>query len=143
MSRMTLSDRIAIEAGIYAKLSLKEIARKIRRSPRCVSEEIRRNSTIVAGFYAAGKNAIISAGTARNSTVRACAAHLQTGPVSDGAIHRMSATSAETAEYARWSGRTTSRSRQTPWQSGAMPKLEASRKQTLWSWKLWMHSFLR
>ena len=92
---------------------------------------------------AAGKNAIISAGTARNSTVRACAAHLQTGPVSDGAIHRMSATSAETAEYARWSGRTTSRSRQTPWQSGAMPKLEASRKQTLWSWKLWMHSFLR
>ena len=55
MSRMTLSDRIAIEAGIYAKLSLKEIARKIRRSPRCVSEEIRRNSTIVAGFYAAGK----------------------------------------------------------------------------------------
>ena len=32
----------------------------------------------------------------------------------------MSATSAETAEYARWSGRTTSRSRQTPWQSGAI-----------------------
>ena len=64
MSRMTLSDRIAIEAGIYAKLSLKEIARKIRRSPRCVSEEIRRNSTIVAGFYAAGKTDSIEDGIA-------------------------------------------------------------------------------
>ena len=55
MSRMTLSDRIAIEAGIYAKLNLKEIARKIHRTPRCVSEEIRRNSTIIAGLYPPGK----------------------------------------------------------------------------------------
>ncbi|WP_147644581.1 helix-turn-helix domain-containing protein, partial [Subdoligranulum variabile] len=43
MSRMTLSDRIAIEAGIYARKNLTEIAKTIHKSRRHVSEEIRRN----------------------------------------------------------------------------------------------------
>lgn len=49
MSRITLSDRVAIEAGIYSKLRLNEIARRIQKSARYVSEEIKRNST--RSFY--------------------------------------------------------------------------------------------
>lgn len=55
MSRMTLSERVGIEAGIYARLSLKEIAQKIHVSPRHVSQEIRRNSTKVPGIHPLGK----------------------------------------------------------------------------------------
>ena len=51
MSRMTLSERARIEAGIYGKLSLKEIAKSIHKSPRHVSEEIRRNRTPVRGEH--------------------------------------------------------------------------------------------
>lgn len=55
MSRISLSERVGIEAGIYARLSLKEIAQKIHVSPRHVSQEIRRNSTKVRGIYPLGK----------------------------------------------------------------------------------------
>ena len=55
MSRMTLSDRIAIEAGIYGHLSLTEIAERIHKSRRYVSEEIRKNSTKVQGEHPMGK----------------------------------------------------------------------------------------
>lgn len=51
MSRMTLSDRIAIEAGIYARKTLTEIAKSIYKSRRHVSEEIRRNGTQVSGEH--------------------------------------------------------------------------------------------
>ena len=51
MSRMTLSDRIAIEAGIYARKNLTEIAKSIYKSRRHVSEEIRRNGTQVSGEH--------------------------------------------------------------------------------------------
>lgn len=55
MSRMTLSDRIQIEAGIYARKSLSEIAKSIYKSRRHVSEEIRKNSTVVPGQHLLGK----------------------------------------------------------------------------------------
>ena len=45
MSRITLSERVAIEAGLYGRQSLKEIAEKIHKSPRHVSAELKRNST--------------------------------------------------------------------------------------------------
>ena len=56
MSRITLSDRVAIEAGIYSKLSLKEIARRIQKSARYVSDEIKRNCTKVRGIRSHGKD---------------------------------------------------------------------------------------
>lgn len=45
MSRLALSERTAIESGIYRRDSFAEIAKHIGMSPRAVSEEIRRNST--------------------------------------------------------------------------------------------------
>ena len=44
---MTLSESTAIEAGIYAKLSLKKIGKKIQKSPRYVSLGIFQNRTTV------------------------------------------------------------------------------------------------
>lgn len=55
MGRITLSERVAIEAGIYARKSLTEIAKKIHKSRRHVSEELRRNGTRVAGEHPFGK----------------------------------------------------------------------------------------
>ena len=55
MSRMTLSDRIEIEAGIYARKSLSEIAEQIHKSRRYVSEELRRNATKIPGEHPLGK----------------------------------------------------------------------------------------
>ena len=46
MSRLTLQDRIVIECGIYEKLKLSEIAKKIGKSPESISREIRANRTI-------------------------------------------------------------------------------------------------
>ena len=45
MTRITLSDRTAIEAGIYARQSLTEIAAKIGKTTIAVSREIRKNCT--------------------------------------------------------------------------------------------------
>lgn len=56
MSRLTLSDRVAIESGIYEKLKLNEIASKISRSPGTVSREIKLNSTKVSGEKPYGKD---------------------------------------------------------------------------------------
>ena len=55
MSRMTLSDRIEIEAGIYARKSLSEMAEQIHKSRRYVSEELRRNATKIPGEHPLGK----------------------------------------------------------------------------------------
>ena len=65
MSRITLSDRVAIEAGLYARKSLSEIAEKINKSRRYVSEELRRNSTKVAGEHPFGKRCHNAAGCKR------------------------------------------------------------------------------
>ena len=56
MSRITLSDRYAIEAGIYRRQSLKEIAKAIGKSPRYVSEEIRQNRSLAKGIRPLGKD---------------------------------------------------------------------------------------
>lgn len=55
MSRITLSDRIAIEAGIYGRKSITEIAKSIGKSPRYVSKEILLNRTHVPGEHPYGK----------------------------------------------------------------------------------------
>ena len=56
MSRMTLSERVAIEAGIYAHKTLTEIAERIGKSRRHVSEELRKNGTRVPGEHPFGKS---------------------------------------------------------------------------------------
>lgn len=56
MSRITLSERCAIEAGIYARQSLSEIAKKIGKTPKAVSREIRNNCTQVPGFHPGGND---------------------------------------------------------------------------------------
>jgi IS30 family transposase len=51
-NQMTLTDRIAIEAGIAAGKTFKEIAAKIHRNPATVSREIKANRTVIpATFY--------------------------------------------------------------------------------------------
>ena len=66
MSRITMSDRIRIEVGIYARKSIKEIAEDIGKSPRHVSEELRRNSTKVAGTHPQGKSCNNATGCKRS-----------------------------------------------------------------------------
>lgn len=56
MSRLTLSERISIECGIYQKLKLSEIAKKINRTSDCISKEIRTNRTMVKGDRGFGKD---------------------------------------------------------------------------------------
>ena len=56
MSRFGLSERTAIEAGIYRRASFAEIAKQIGTTPRAVSEEIRRNRTISAAPRFNGKD---------------------------------------------------------------------------------------
>ena len=62
---MTLSERVGIEAGIYGRLSFREIGRKIKKSPRHVSEEIRRNSTVIPGVHPCGKTCRYATGCMR------------------------------------------------------------------------------
>lgn len=56
MSRLTLAERIVIECGIYEKLKLNEIAKKIRKTPESISREIRANLTIAIGEHPFGKD---------------------------------------------------------------------------------------
>ncbi len=56
MSRLTLSERIAIESGIFEHLKLNEIAKRIFKSPETVSREIRKNRTLVTGYKPFGKD---------------------------------------------------------------------------------------
>ena len=49
MNRFTLAERIGIECGIYQKLKLSEIAKKIGKTPGSVSREIRTNRTVAPG----------------------------------------------------------------------------------------------
>lgn len=56
MSRLTLSERVVIECGIYERLPLNEIAKKIGKSPGTVSREIRANRTPVSGEHYCGKD---------------------------------------------------------------------------------------
>ena len=54
--RLGLSERIAIEAGIYRRDSLEKIAKDIGISRRAVSEEIRRNRTLAPAARYNGKD---------------------------------------------------------------------------------------
>ena len=62
MSRLTLSERIVIECGIYERLPLNEIAKKIDKSPGTVSREIRANRTPVSGEHYYGKDCRFASG---------------------------------------------------------------------------------
>ena len=55
-TRLTLSDRVSIEAGIYARKNFKEIAEFIGKHPTTVSREIRNNRTFVTGARDYGKD---------------------------------------------------------------------------------------
>ena len=70
MSRMTLSDRIEIEAGIYARKSLSEIAKQIHKSRRYVTEELQRNATKVPGEHPLGKRCRNATGCRRGGLCR-------------------------------------------------------------------------
>ena len=65
MSRITLSERTAIEAGIYGKLSFQKIAGKIGKSTRYVSREILQNRTLVRGEHPHDKDCRLAAGCKR------------------------------------------------------------------------------
>lgn len=54
--RLTLSDRIQIESGLYAKRTLKQIAASMDRSVSTISREIQNNRTMVAGERLRGKD---------------------------------------------------------------------------------------
>ena len=55
-NHLTLSDRIAIEAGIFATHTFSEIAKQIGKSSSTVSREIRSNRTLVMGERPRGKD---------------------------------------------------------------------------------------
>ena len=63
---MTLSDRIAIEAGIYARLSFEQIGRNIDKSAIAVSKEIRKNSTFLRGEHPLGNDCRLATGCKRS-----------------------------------------------------------------------------
>lgn len=65
MSRLTLSDRIRIQMGIYSKLSVAEIAVKLGKSRKCISQEIKRNRTFVRGAHVPGKDCRLATGCKR------------------------------------------------------------------------------
>ena len=54
--RLTLSDRVTIEANLYARKTFKEIAEEMERHPSTISREIRSNRTIVTGARYHGKD---------------------------------------------------------------------------------------
>ena len=56
MSRLGLSERVAIEAAIYRKSSFAEIAKQLGIQPRAVSDEIRRNRTLAPAPRFNGKD---------------------------------------------------------------------------------------
>lgn len=55
MSRITLSQRIAIESGIYQSQTFKEMPEKIGISVQTISNEIRLNRTFTPGDKPFGK----------------------------------------------------------------------------------------
>jgi len=59
---LTISDRIAIEAGIYAGHTFGEIAKKIGRNNATISREIRNNRTLVTGERPRGKDCSFASG---------------------------------------------------------------------------------
>ena len=56
MGHFGLAERVEIEAGLYRQDSLAAIAKKLKVQPRAVSEEIRRNRTVIPAARFNGKN---------------------------------------------------------------------------------------
>jgi len=54
--RLTLSDRVTIEAGLYARKTFKEIAKQTQKHPTTISREIHNNRTLVPGVRQQGKD---------------------------------------------------------------------------------------
>lgn len=48
---MNLSDRIVIEAGLYAGKTFKEIARTLNRNPATIAREVKNNRTFIKGCF--------------------------------------------------------------------------------------------
>ena len=55
-TRLTLSDRVSIEAGLYAHKTFKEIAKETGKHPSTISREIRSNRTLISGEKPYGKD---------------------------------------------------------------------------------------
>lgn len=55
-TRLSLSDRVAIEAGLYAHKTFKVIAGELRKHPATISREIRNNRTLIHGEHPFGKD---------------------------------------------------------------------------------------
>ena len=51
---LNLEERIAIRLGLLKKLSLRAIARQLKRSPSTISREVRRNSDADGNYTAYG-----------------------------------------------------------------------------------------
>lgn len=65
MSRITLSQRIAIESGIYQRQTFKEMSEKIGISVQAISNEIRLNRTFTPGDKPFGKDCRFAANCKR------------------------------------------------------------------------------
>ena len=156
MSRMTLSDRIEIEAGIYARKSLSEIAERIHKSRRHVSEELRRNATKIPGEHPLGKRCRNATGCRQGGLCgkenchrmcytckevdcqTVCKARTMTLLARSCRNHPTSAMFAADAENARPTERTTPLSKQMLWQSVGTQRPETSHRCKRKRWQLWM-----
>ena len=57
---LTLSDRITIEAGIYAQKIFKKIAKEAGKHPSTISREIKNNRTLSSCWRHLGKDCLIT-----------------------------------------------------------------------------------
>lgn len=64
-NRMTLKERVRIEAGIYAKKSFSQIAKDIGRSTSSVTREVKNNRIRIADFYPNTRDCIYTPACAR------------------------------------------------------------------------------
>ena len=146
MSRMTLSDRIEIEAGIYARKSLSEIAEQIHKSRRYVSEELRRNATKIPGEHPLGKRCRNATGCRRGGLCgkenchRMCytCKEVDCQTVCRAYNRPTSAMFAADAENASPTEYTTPHSKQMLWQSAGTQRPETSHRCKRKRWQLWM-----
>ena len=73
--RVTLSDRIAIEAGIYRHETLSKIAYSIHKSLSTISREIKANRTLVKGTHFLGKDCSYAENCERRNLCKDCSSN--------------------------------------------------------------------
>ena len=66
-TRLTLSDRVAIEAGVYARKTFKQIALELNKHPATISREIRNNRSLFRGEKHYGKDCRFAASCKRKN----------------------------------------------------------------------------